>query len=495
MDHLQNKSTGIHTKPFSKMYTTRDRWPRKQRWREVLPWRLRRSTINHLKRPHEGRTAKLGHSNEIRTRWQCRISPTTSVAWADACGKVENQATWRTNFFSKATPWVPVGREDCQRTWTTENRPGKPPGWWFVGPRPGPPGPPVYDTSTNTAMSVWIDQLTNMLDDNFQVSQRPTSDLTTTPQQCDKEIDNYANRADQQSASSGLQQCQMKSVFWEDKGERKKTQIRRNCATQNMTALLDWWVSTPAQGHANLLCINTDRDTQSKKETKLQRCSGPFRCSRMFTRFQRCSSQQQRYQGHESFRRIQENKYRATKNWCARQKLPTTWNVRRAQTRRENEVPTKNREKEVNAKFSRVGTFVRYTTMDVLKSTVKIEIRWKKTCAHVLPPGQPVWWTRQHLGQFLEETGLYDYSPQCSCFANTWDDSALLWERAKATAHSTHWGIPWSQCTHGHLRVGRYASREPLVATVGSPPFTEPGRSVLLFLEWQTTRKGLQLAK
>ena len=39
-----------------------------------------------------------------------------------------------------------------------------------------------------------------MLDVCFQVSQRLTSDLTTTPQQCHKEIDNAANRADQRSA-------------------------------------------------------------------------------------------------------------------------------------------------------------------------------------------------------------------------------------------------------------------------------------------------------
>ena len=36
----------------------------------------------------------------------------------------------------------------------------------------------------------------NMLDDKFQVSQRLTSDPTTTPQQCTTEIDNSANRAD-----------------------------------------------------------------------------------------------------------------------------------------------------------------------------------------------------------------------------------------------------------------------------------------------------------
>ena len=35
----------------------------------------------------------------------------------------------------------------------------------------------------------------------------------------------------------------------------------------------------------------------------------------------------------------------------------------------------KQKKNRINAKFSRVGTFVRYTTRDVLKSTVKIEIR------------------------------------------------------------------------------------------------------------------------
>ena len=37
----------------------------------------------------------------------------------------------------------------------------------------------------------------NMLDVCLQVSQQLTSDPTTTPQQCHKEIDNAANRADQ----------------------------------------------------------------------------------------------------------------------------------------------------------------------------------------------------------------------------------------------------------------------------------------------------------
>ena len=53
-------------------------------------------------------------------------------------------------------------------------------------------------------------------------------------------------------------------------------------------------------------------------------------------------------------------------------------------TRRENEVPTKNRKNRINAKFSCVGTFVSFTTRDVLMSSVKIEIRRKKTCVHDL---------------------------------------------------------------------------------------------------------------
>ena len=59
----------------------------------------------------------------------------------------------------------------------------------------------------------------NMLDDCFQVSQRLTSDPTTTPQQCHKEIDNAANRADQRSARhvrSWLHECKIPSL------ERKK---------------------------------------------------------------------------------------------------------------------------------------------------------------------------------------------------------------------------------------------------------------------------------
>ena len=41
----------------------------------------------------------------------------------------------------------------------------------------------------------------------------------------------------------------------------------------------------------------------------------------------------------------------------------------------------------VNAEFSRVGTFVRYTARDVLKSTVRIEVAEKERSVHVLHRG------------------------------------------------------------------------------------------------------------
>ena len=67
----------------------------------------------------------------------------------------------------------------------------------------------------------------NMLDDCFQVSQRLTSDPTTTPHQCHKEIDNAANRADQRSARhvrNWLQECKIPSL------EKKKEKETHNIA-------------------------------------------------------------------------------------------------------------------------------------------------------------------------------------------------------------------------------------------------------------------------
>ena len=44
-----------------------------------------------------------------------------------------------------------------------------------------------------------------------------------------------------------------------------------------------------------------------KRRQKIQRCSEPFRCSRMFTRIQ----------GHECFRRVQSNEYCDPENGCS----------------------------------------------------------------------------------------------------------------------------------------------------------------------------------
>ena len=81
----------------------------------------------------------------------------------------------------------------------------------------------------------------NMLDDNFPVSQRLTSDPTTTPQQCTKEIDNSATRADSTISETCPQLATtMQNEIPPLRGAKEKAhKIRRNCATQNLTALLD----------------------------------------------------------------------------------------------------------------------------------------------------------------------------------------------------------------------------------------------------------------
>ena len=66
----------------------------------------------------------------------------------------------------------------------------------------------------------------NVLHDCFQVSQRLTSDPKTTPQQCLKEIDNAANRADHRSARhvrSWLQEWKIPAL---DRRKEKDTQHR-----------------------------------------------------------------------------------------------------------------------------------------------------------------------------------------------------------------------------------------------------------------------------
>ena len=142
-------------------------------------WRLQ--TRNDPKRTHEGRTGELGYSNERTlpyewcitvaraTRMDCCsclsnerslrsllrwLSPSikttrmthdgrTAQSWdiqlreglGDNAkyhqprqlreqihlGGLKIKQTWRTHSSSKATPWVSVDREDCQKTWTTES--------------------------------------------------------------------------------------------------------------------------------------------------------------------------------------------------------------------------------------------------------------------------------------------------------------------------------------------------------------------------------------
>ena len=152
-----------------------------------------------------------------------------------------------------------------------------------------------------------------------------------------------------------------------------------------------------------LVSFQTLTETSTRKrETEVQRFSGPFRCSRRYTR-RRCWSKQQRCHGHECYRRIQENKYRGvlvkTANTVKRSSHPDqTWERGSDQRQRKNRI---------NAKLSRVGTFVRYTTSDALKSTVNIEIRRKKTCVHVLHEGEGAEaWRR-----FVEHCGPQQASP------------------------------------------------------------------------------------
>ena len=159
-----------------------------------------------------------------------------------------------------------------------------------------------------------------MLDDNLQVSQRLASDFTTTPQQCNKEIDNSANRAGQHSARHVRQKCKMKSLFREE----KNTNSQKLCNTK-----LDYTSRLMGVNFCAGTCLsslyrskNTDRDKQSKKGDKHTEI---LRATQMLTA---CSpdllTKQRRYQGHECVSRIQKNTNRDPENWCSRQKLPTT---------------------------------------------------------------------------------------------------------------------------------------------------------------------------
>ena len=107
-----------------------------------------------------------------------------------------------------------------------------------------------------------------------------------------EEIDTSAYRADQRSARhvrSQQQQCKMPSL----ERRKKHTKSQRLCNTK-----LDYTSRLMGVNIcANLLCIVPKTPTETRKvrtDTKLQRCSGPFRCSRMFTRFQHCGSRHRR---------------------------------------------------------------------------------------------------------------------------------------------------------------------------------------------------------
>ena len=86
----------------------------------------------------------------------------------------------------------------------------------------------------------------NMLDDNFQVSQRLTSDPTTTPQQCTKEIDNSPNRADLTISETCPQLATTQNEIPPLRGERKKD-------TQHTQKLCN----TKLDYTSRLMCVNT----------------------------------------------------------------------------------------------------------------------------------------------------------------------------------------------------------------------------------------------
>ena len=121
--------------------------------------------------------------------------------------------------------------------------------------------------------------------------------------------------------------------------------------------------------------FQTLTDTQSKKDTKLQRCSGPSD-ARACSPDSNAVDHNSRDTKDTSVSAGSRRKHTVPrKNWCSRQKLPTTCNVRYTQSRRENNVQQRRRKNTVNVKYSRVATFARCPTKDVLKFRVKIEIR------------------------------------------------------------------------------------------------------------------------
>ena len=166
----------------------------------------------------------------------------------------------------------------------------------------------------------------------FATTHQWSHDHSTTVQQ--RRFDNTANRADQRSGwHVGSWLATMQKMPSLERRKEEDRQNRRNCATQNLTTLLDWLVSTSAQGRDNLLCIgpSADWDTKSKRTQKYWDVQG-------HSDARACSP--------DSNAVDQDSEDTKDKKLVFSSKLPTTWNVRRTQTRSENEVPTKNGEKQ-----------------------------------------------------------------------------------------------------------------------------------------------------
>ena len=100
------------------------------------------------------------------------------------------------------------------------------------------------------------------------------------------------------------------------------------------------------------------------------------------------------------------NKYRATKKRVFSSKLPTTWNVRRTQTRRENEVPTKDREKTGSTRNSQESGHSSdtqqatcWSRLATLRFAERRRVFMSCTRVRVLRPGGALWITVGHSRQ------------------------------------------------------------------------------------------------
>ena len=103
--------------------------------------------------------------------------------------------------------------------------------------------------------------------------------------------------------------------------------------------------------------FQTLTDTQSQKDTKLQRCSGPSG-ARACSPDSNAVDHNSRDTKDTSVSAGSRRKHTVTrKNVYSRQKRPTTCKVRHTQSRRENNVQQRRRKNTVNVKYSRVATF------------------------------------------------------------------------------------------------------------------------------------------